>query len=271
MTSERPGLSITLPAKAENVAVVRHALAGLAERLGMEEAAIGDLKTVVTEACMNVVAHAYDGEPGPLCIEATTEEGGLTVSVRDFGAGIRPRPEDDRQSLRIGLTLIAALSHSFQISGGLGRGTEIRMHLLLGAGEASPPPAPEVPSQGPAEVTVDDAELVGPVLGRMIGALVARRQIPVERLDDAMLVTDAVAGGAPDAFTDGHFRFAVAERSDQIELRIGPLQPGAGERLRQGFTLPGVGGSLESLTDGIDVERGAGEEHLVVRFSTPSG
>ena len=55
-----------LPAKAENVAVVRHALAGLAEEIGMDEPGIADLKTVVTEACMNVVVHAYEGEPGPL-------------------------------------------------------------------------------------------------------------------------------------------------------------------------------------------------------------
>ena len=59
-TSESPkGLQMTLPARAENVAVVRHALAGLAEQIGMDEAGLADLKTVVTEACMNVVVHAY--------------------------------------------------------------------------------------------------------------------------------------------------------------------------------------------------------------------
>src|SRR5882672_12048458 len=43
------GLQMTLPAKAENVAVVRHALAGLAEEIGMDEPGLADLKTVVTE------------------------------------------------------------------------------------------------------------------------------------------------------------------------------------------------------------------------------
>jgi len=38
---------MSLPARAENVAVVRHSLAGLAERLGMDEASLADLKTVV--------------------------------------------------------------------------------------------------------------------------------------------------------------------------------------------------------------------------------
>ena len=35
---------MSLPAKAENVAVVRHALAGLAERMGMDEAVLADLR-----------------------------------------------------------------------------------------------------------------------------------------------------------------------------------------------------------------------------------
>ena len=57
--NEKPtGLQIRLPAKAENVAVVRHALSGLAEQIGMDEAGLADLKTVVTEACTNVVVHA---------------------------------------------------------------------------------------------------------------------------------------------------------------------------------------------------------------------
>src|SRR6476619_3345066 len=71
------GLEIALPARAENVAVVRHALAGLAEEIGMDAAGVADLKTVVTEACMNVVVHAYEGEPGPLNVEAEPDSGGL--------------------------------------------------------------------------------------------------------------------------------------------------------------------------------------------------
>src|SRR3954453_13426887 len=119
---------MALPAKAENVAVVRHALAGLGERLGMDEASVADLKTVVTEAAMNVVVHAYPGEQiGLLSVTAVAEGDGLTVEVRDYGEGIRPRPEVNRPSLRIGLTLIAALSQSFEIKGGVDRGTETRI------------------------------------------------------------------------------------------------------------------------------------------------
>src|SRR4051795_1160835 len=98
-SSEKPrGLEMSLPARAENVAVVRHALAGLAEEIGMDAPGVADLKTVVTEACMNVVVHAYEGEPGPLNIEAKPGEDGLTVTVRDSGIGIRPRPEVEQSS-----------------------------------------------------------------------------------------------------------------------------------------------------------------------------
>ena len=64
--------------------------------------------------------------------------------VRDYGSGIRPRPDVERPSLRIGLTLIAALSSSFEIKGGVDRGTEIRMHLPLQARDdgAEPPARP---------------------------------------------------------------------------------------------------------------------------------
>src|ERR1700733_14038198 len=169
---ESSGLQMSLPARAENVAVVRHALAGLAEQIGMDEAATADLKTVVTEACMNVVVHAYpEGEDGLLEVEAVPDGGGLTVAVRDHGPGIRPRAGVDRPSLRIGLALIAALSSSFEIRGGTDSGAEIRMPLRLrsqptpteAAAEPAGPPAPEA-----TELRVGGPDLLAPVLSRAL-------------------------------------------------------------------------------------------------------
>ena len=72
-------LQLVLPARAEDVAVVRHALAGLAEALDMDPAQLADLKTVVTEACMNAVVHAYEDEPGPMEVDAYREDDALVV------------------------------------------------------------------------------------------------------------------------------------------------------------------------------------------------
>jgi serine/threonine-protein kinase RsbW len=260
---------MSLPARAENVAVVRHALAGLADRIGMDEPGIADLKTVVTEACMNVVVHAYPaGEPGLLEVEAGQELDGLTVVVRDYGMGIRPRPDVDRPSLRIGLTLIAALSKSFEIKGGIDRGTEIRMHLPLqakpagdrseSAAAASPRPVEET------EMRVGHPDLVGPILSRTLGALAARREISVDRLSDAMLLSDAISAGAPRGFEGGRVCLSIADREEGVELRVGPMVGGGGEQLRASLELPEVGGTLETLADEIRVEEADEGDFLVI-------
>jgi len=272
--SEPDVLQITLPARTENVAVVRHALAGLAESMGMEDERIGDLKTVVTEACMNVVVHAYEDD-GPLEVEARPDEDGLTVVVRDYGGGIRPRAELDRPSLKLGLPLIAALSQSFEIAGGIDRGTRISMRLLLGAAPSSLDDSPAYdPAQleGTSAVTVSSPELMTPVLGRMVGALAARRDVTIDRLSDAMLLSDAISAGAPDGFIDGRVRVSLIEQDRGVAIRLGPMSHGAAEKVRSGFEVPGTGGgSLERLAEEVEVEEGPGGEYLEVRIGNGAG
>ncbi len=249
--------------------MVRHALAGLADRIGMDEPGIADLKTVVTEACMNVVVHAYPaGEPGLLEVEATEELEGLTVVVRDYGMGIRPRPDVDRPSLRIGLTLIAALSKSFEIKGGVDRGTEIRMHLPLRArsederGKVAQ--ARPAPTADETEMRVGRPDLIGPILSRTLGALAARRDVTVDRLADAMLLSDAISAGAPKGFEGGQVRLSIADREEGVELRVGPMKDGGGEQLRASLELPEVGGTLEALADEVRVEERDEGDFLVI-------
>ena len=263
---------MSLPARAENVAVVRHALAGLGERLGMDDASIADLKTVVTEAAMNVVVHAYpEGEPGLLSVDAFVEDDGLTIEVRDYGMGIRPRPDATRPSLRIGLTLIAALSSSFEISGGARHGTVIRMHLPIAveAGdEDDVDPTTMAAHAAPlqTEVRVGPPELVGTVLSRVLGALAARQDISVDRLSDAMLLSDAISAGAPAGFSDGHVTLSIAERPEGVLLRVGPMIDGAGDRLKDSLDVPQVG-SLAQLADELRVDRDEEGEYLVVSIA----
>lgn len=265
---------MSLPAKAENVAVVRHAIAGLAERIGMDEASTADLKTVVTEACMNVVVHAYgEDETGLLEVAAVPDGDGLTVAVRDFGRGISPRPGVDRPSLRIGLALIAALSSSFEIRGGIERGTEIRMHLPLtsrpvAGDKAEPATGPPVPEA--TEITVGPPELVGPVLSRALTALAARHEITVDRISDAMLLSDQISAAAPRGFADGHVRLSIADRPEGVELKVGPMESGAAAGLRESLALPDVGGSLETLADEVRTESDGEGEYLVVAIAAVS-
>lgn len=258
-----------LPAKSENVALIRHAVAGLAEQIGMDEPGVADLKTVVTEACMNVVAHAYQGQPGPLFVEANPDSSGLTVTVRDEGAGIRPQAEDGRDSLRLGLSLIAALSSSFSISGGLDRGTEVTMRVPLTGGgtDGSDPVRMKPDPVDRTEVVMDRSELLSPVLARVVAALAARRDLSVDRVSDAVLVTDAIAASAPSRFADGRVRLGLDERAGGIDLRLGPMEAGAANLIRGELEVPEVGGSLESLADELTVEESSDGEYLVIRFA----
>jgi anti-sigma regulatory factor (Ser/Thr protein kinase) len=262
---------MTLPAKAENVAVVRHALAGLAEEIGMDEPGLADLKTVVTEACMNVAVHAYEGEPGPLSVEAAPDADGLTVIVRDEGVGIRPQADSDRDSLRLGLSLIAALSSSFAISGGWNRGTEVTMRVPLQGGAPGDvngkPEKVEPDVHETTELITDRPELLGPVLARVVGALAARRDLPVDRVSDAILLTDAIAAAAPGSFADGEVRLGLEDRGEGLALRLGPMAAGAAKRIRGELEVPEVGGSLEALAEELTVEESGGGEHLVIRFA----
>jgi serine/threonine-protein kinase RsbW len=123
-----PEVLLTMPARPEGVGVVRQALAGMADALDFDAAVLADMKMAVTEACTNVVVHAYDEDAGVLEVEMLADEAGLTIVVRDHGTGIQPRPARlEPPALGLGLPLIAALSDSFELRGSAGHGTEVRM------------------------------------------------------------------------------------------------------------------------------------------------
>ena len=130
MTGEDvPVVRLEMPAKPEGVGVVRQALAGLADAIALDQTVLSDAKMAVTEACTNVVVHAYDGEEdGRLAVDMHADDVALTVVVRDEGAGIQPRPTRNAPTaLGLGLPLIAALSDAFEVRGAHGGGTEVRM------------------------------------------------------------------------------------------------------------------------------------------------
>ena len=119
-------IRLTLPARPENVAVVRHVLGALAESLGLPRAVREDMRLAVTEACTNVVRHAYHaGEPGPIDVVIRPNGDKLDLIVSDQGAGIGPSP--DLAGPGLGLPLIAALADHVEIEHGPSRGSRLAM------------------------------------------------------------------------------------------------------------------------------------------------
>jgi anti-sigma regulatory factor (Ser/Thr protein kinase) len=125
-----PDMELALSARAENIAIIRHALGGFGEAFAVSEPKLSDIRLAVTEACANVVVHAYPGgEEGPMEVLASIDEGELTVLVRDRGRGIRPR--SDSPGLGLGLSLIAALAEKVQLGQDGDEHTEVRMTFAL--------------------------------------------------------------------------------------------------------------------------------------------
>jgi serine/threonine-protein kinase RsbW len=124
-----PDLVLSLPARAENVAVVRHAFGGLGEALSVPEQLLSDIKLAVTEACTNVVIHAYPDGEGPMEVRAVLGDEQLSIVVRDQGRGVMPRA--DSPGLGLGLPLIATLTESLELGTGDDDATEVRMTFRI--------------------------------------------------------------------------------------------------------------------------------------------
>ena len=228
---------------------------------------VADLKTVVTEACTNVVQHAYETDDGPLEVIVAQEAKSVTVIVVDSGSGIRPHADLERPTLRLGLTLIAALASSFEISGGSEPGTKIKLTVPLAAevGDASET-APVARAAEGAKVSVEAPELVGPVMGRIFGAVAARQDMSIERVSDGMLLTEAISSATPSVFAGRHFQLVVTDRSGEVSLKIGPMIAGAGDEIRGRLRLPEEGGTLESLADEVEILSEPDGDYVTVRF-----
>ena len=120
--------------------------------------------------------------------------------------------------------------------------------------------------QNEATVGLARGLLVAPVLGRVVGMLTARADCPIDRLDDALLVADAIAAKAGSFSEDGRINVCVIARVDSVELEVGPLRPGGAEELIASAALPGVGNVLEGLADVLDPQQRERGDFLVIRL-----
>jgi serine/threonine-protein kinase RsbW len=119
-----------------------------------------------------------------------------------------------------------------------------------------------------ATVIVRRESLVGPVLGRVIGMLAARADAPVDRLDDVLLVSDAIAAHGPShADDDAGLQVHIRTTPDTLVLRIGPLAPDGGAALLAAADLPGVGNIVEQVSEQVTIEPDNAGEHLVILVS----
>ena len=121
----------------------------------------------------------------------------------------------------------------------------------------------------PTSVSIAIGPLVGPVLRRVVGMLAARADLPLDRLDDAVLVADLIAARAPAHVTSERIDVAVEPGQRRLALRVGPLRDGGGRALIVDAAVPGVGNVIEQLADSVEVTSASPEagEFLHVRLA----
>jgi serine/threonine-protein kinase RsbW len=277
-----PNVRLSLTNLPENVSLVREVLAGLASSVPLEQGLLDDVKTVVSEACNNVVVHAYDGDEGPLDVEIRISEGALEIAVRDSGGGIRPRLAAKGELQGIGIPVIHALTDRVEFTGGIGEGTEVRMHFnvpgahdlddlgLAGAGEPVGVDLADglTPPDPGTAVTLEVApvSLARSVLSRPLTALAARARFSIDRLSDLQLVTDAIAAHAGRSLRGGRLQVGVAMATRDLKLTFGPLRPGKGHQLILDTGVAGLESLLRTLADEVRVESVADSDVLMLRL-----
>lgn len=261
-TSGRPELRIGLQNRAENVALVRQALNGVAAAVQLDAPVLADVKTAVSEACNNVVVHAYGGQTGPMEVYMAPDEHELVVVVSDRGEGIRPgQPASPNGMQGVGLSLIQALTKSVEFAGGVDEGTEVRMvfetpePLKVGGAEGveSDDEGPGGPPSGDIELSVCGL-LTGPVLSSVVAMLAARSGFSVERLSDAQILADTLAAHGPPAFAGRHLHLAIDTADKRLLLRLGPLMDDGASSLVSASAVGGLDPLIERLTDDLSVD-----------------
>jgi serine/threonine-protein kinase RsbW len=113
-------VALTIPARAEYIALCRLALTGVARTRALQAEVVADLKLALTEACSNSVRHAYEeGRDGVVQISYQLSEDRIEVEVRDDGAGFDPAVlERAQQALDeggLGIAIIRAVTDELDI------------------------------------------------------------------------------------------------------------------------------------------------------------
>ncbi len=275
MIQDHSTVCLELDSRPECLTLVRGMLSAVGETVAFDPELLDDLKTTVSEACNNVVLHAYDGEPGPLLVGLEIRRDCVEATVRDRGGGIRHVSSSSEDRMGVGLAVISALADRAEFLSAPEGGTEVRMSFRgRGAGTELHDHGADRPASAPLHLTGDvvatlaPAALLAAVLGRAARALAATARFSLDRFSDVYLVTDAVAAhaGAAAAAAEIHFAIVVAPR--RLELTVGPFKAGSGAAAqRSGSPLAQLVDELEVLPNGsmellrlvmIDHRRSAG-------------
>jgi serine/threonine-protein kinase RsbW len=246
-------------------------LKGLGSLLDFPPDLLDDLQMVASEACNNVVLHAYGDESGPLGVRVTATRAGVEVVVRDHGEGIEDDDFDSVNREGLGLLVIESLADSTDLVAVPGGGTEVRMQFsrkvpTLQPSESTPDPRasgrPVVSLGGDVVATVSPVALLSGILGRLTRAVAAQARFSVDRFPDLYAVMDPLVKHTQRFATGAGVSFALGTEPRRLTLSIAPLLGRVGER-----SDDGVVPLLRKFADKLEIEQISDAELLCVTLS----
>jgi serine/threonine-protein kinase RsbW len=271
VTSHAPIVGLHVQSRPQTLTLVRGMLSGVAEQLAMDPELLDDLKTSVSEACNNVVVHAYAGESGPMDVQlfVDADDDCIVVSVQDRGVGLADSPgaivNDGAGGL--GVSVMQALTRDLQLAPREGGGTDVLMRFdghRDGQALFTMPPTVTAdhllaPIAQDAEdavtVTVSPVELLSSVLGRVARTVAATANFSLDRFSDVYLITDALAAYAGHAAAGDRITAQLTASERRLSLSLGPFRRGTGQLLEARTPSP-----LSMLADEVTVSAWGGDD-----------
>jgi anti-sigma regulatory factor (Ser/Thr protein kinase) len=255
-------------------------LGALAEVLALDAELLDDLKTAISEACNNVVLHAYGDDVGPLEVLLFVSSAAIAAVVLDEGAGMPEASEPEEGIHGVGVPLIKALADRVEFHPRPNGGTEVRLEFSAARTGAQGFYRPEriAPEDGWSRrlagdtvVSVSPLSLLGPVMGRLARALAARARFSLDRFSDVYLVTDALAAHAARAAGGERVGFAITTDTRRLAITLGPMRTGSGSLLTTDRGVREPGSALSLLSDSVQTRSGDGGELLEVVLTDEGG
>lgn len=264
MNNGTPTVRLELESRPECLTLVRGALIGIGETLAFDPELLDDVKTAVSEACSNVVLHAYEEDAvGPLAVSVAVGHERVEAAVHDRGSGIQSvSSADDRMG--VGLAVITALSERAEFISEPGEGTEVRM-AFAGPVREAPCTAelsgsvsvdgykPPIGLDGRVLVYLSTPDLLGAVLGRIARGMAASAHFSVDHIRELAPLAERLGAHACTAVAEPPLMLSLRAANHRLQLAIGPFRDGSSA---------GLDTDLDGLVAEIDVARAGESETL---------
>jgi serine/threonine-protein kinase RsbW len=273
MNTDGPIVGLHLQSRPQTLTLVRGMLSGVAELLEMDAELLDDLKTSVSEACNNVVLHAYGNRVGPMTIQLFADEDEIRVVVSDEGVGLDGSPASEH-SHGIGVSVIQALATEARFADREGGGTEVSMRFDSRRDDRPLYAAPALGAaaaddgicelaDGEIGLSLSPVSLITGVLGRLARTLAATAHFSLDRFSDVYLITDTLAAHAGRAAAGERIGARLSAGERRLEVVLGPFRTGTASVLEVDSADP-VGSPLAHLADEITVRECAEGEAIDV-------